>query len=153
MTQLPDKIPGMKRGIPKPESVGVVPSRHIPPEHQPTPETITAAAARDVLKAVARVAEEVNPLAVDYGQTAYDADAQRVLWIAGDGTSEDEAAQARAAFLAIDGVDDFDHEHEGMPDGWCGAEQVYGSAIFSKACEEQAEMAKIVALAAQPLDW
>ena len=150
--KLPDKIEGLKRATPTPAAVGAVADADIPDAHKPTPETVTAAGARsDARGEIAAVAEKVNPLAVDYGQTAYDAETGTVYWVAGDGTSNDELEQAREAFLAIDGVERFEYEAEGMPSGWCGSEVVYGGNPFEDECSENAALLEVLRLASTPL--
>jgi hypothetical protein len=104
----------------------------------------------DPREEIARVAEEVNPLAVDNGQTAYDADSSTVLWVASDSTSDDDLEQARDAFLAINGVENFVSEAEGAPEGWCGAEVLYGGNPFD--CGDEAALQAAIALAVQPLN-
>lgn len=107
----------------------------------------------DVVGSIRRVAEEVQPLAVDYGETAWNPHTGTVLWVAGDGTTEDEVAEVEAKFRAIDGVEAFAHSHEDMPDGWCDADIVHGPDLFAEACKEQAAARtdELVALASQPL--
>lgn len=119
-------------------------------------DVVTAAADPDVVAEIARVAAEHQPGEPGYGQTAFDAETGAVLWISWDGTSNEEAAAIEAAMLAIPGVESFDYEAEGLPDGWWNAEVVYPDdpplwVVEPPSRAEDAALAEVLALAAEPL--
>lgn len=102
---------------------------------------------------IRQVAEAVQEDAAGYGETAWDAKTKTVFWIGGD-WSDSEAAGEK--FLAIDGVEGFVSEAEGVPDGWFDAEIVYPDSpplwLTQPPDSEEAAQADLVALASQPLD-
>lgn len=112
-------------------------------------ETLVAAATDSTtVDAIRSVAEAHQADAEGYGDTAWDATTGTVLYVAGDWTDTDPI---EADFLAIDGVEAFVSEAEGMPDGWCDAEVVHGHE-HPAWCDEEAAIAAVVALASQPLE-
>jgi hypothetical protein len=68
------------------------------------------------------VADDHRGDATGYGETAWNAATKTVLYICGDWTDPDPI---EADMLAIDGVEKFVSEAEGLPDGWWDAEVVY----------------------------
>jgi hypothetical protein len=113
-------------------------------EEDPAP--LVAALDDGLREEIALVAENHQEDAVGYGQVAWRSDGT-VLYVAGDWTDIDAIA---ADFLSIEGVDAFEYEQEGAPDGWCGAEIIYGGNPFD--CESEAALADVLRLAAEPLD-
>lgn len=101
----------------------------------------------DVVSQIQAVAEAHQDEATGYGDTAWDADSGTVLYVAGDWTDTDPI---EADFLAIDGVENFVSEAEGMPDGWCDAEIVHGSNPFDCG-EDETALQEVVELAQQPI--
>lgn len=117
-------------------------------------DVVTAAADPDVLAEIARVAAEHQPDESAYGETAFNAETGAVLWVSWDGTSNDEVAAIEADMLAIPGVESFDSEAEGLPNGWWDAEVVYPDdppVWVMVRPEEDAALADVLALAAEPL--
>lgn len=107
-----------------------------------------------MLAAIREVADEVHALATGYGETAYDPKTKTVLYVTGDWTDPDPIAEA---FLAVDGVEHFEYEAEGMPSGWCDATPVWPEPMSkwldcteSKAAHDPG-LAELLALAREPL--
>lgn len=113
----------------------------------PNQGTHWAVDAPDVRAEIARVAEAHQSEADGYGDAAWDESTRTVLYVAGDWTDTDPIA---SDMLDIDGVDGFVYEMEGRPDGWCDAEVVYGGGGYLD-CDQDDELAAIVALAGEPL--
>lgn len=111
------------------------------------------ASAQSIVDEIIKTAED-HQVEGGYGETAWNSETATVLWVCGDWSSNEEIEAAEEAFLAIDGVDHFDYEAEGMPDGWCDADQVYppGGNAFHDYCDER-EASSIMAAAAAPPLW
>jgi hypothetical protein len=105
----------------------------IPGDEPAEGETLTASAGDDLVDQIKAVASEHAPEG-GCGETSWHADDQTVFWVCGDWSSGEEIDAARDAFLALDGVDAFEHEAETAPrdgDGWTlvwpepGSEEAY----------------------------
>jgi hypothetical protein len=107
-------------------------------------EALTAAAATDVVSAIQAVASEHAPEG-GYGETSWNAEAKAVFWNHADWTSNDEHDAAEAAFLAIDGVENFDCDSEANTPEGEGWEQVWPVPGSEEAYE------RVLALATRPL--
>jgi hypothetical protein len=108
------------------------------------------AAAPAVVDEIRSVAEKHQGDAEGYGETAWNEETKTVLYVAGDWTDPEPI---EADFLAIDGVENFDAEAEGLPTGWWDATVVYPDDPSPWVLEppEGAALAEIVAFAQKPL--
>jgi hypothetical protein len=109
-------------------------------------EELVAAAstADDPVAEIQRVAAAVAPEG-GYGETSWNPDTKTVFWNHADWTSTEENDAAEAAFLAIDGVENFECASEANApegDGW---EQVWPEPGSDEAFE------RVLALARRPL--
>jgi hypothetical protein len=129
-------------------------ARRPAPPSEAAPETasesLAAGGSDHVLAEVARVAGEVQPEG-GYGETAFDSETGTVYWVCGDWTSNDEVDAAEAAFLAIEGVNRFEHEAEGLPTGWWEAEVVYPDDAPRWVTDPNLTVEELVEFASRPL--
>lgn len=101
-------------------------------------------AAEDLIARLAAVAEEHAPDG-GYGDTAWNEGEALVFWVSADWSSNDEVAEAIAAFMAVPGVEAVESEAEAaLPsgDGWV---RVW------PAPDSDLALARLVQLASRPL--
>jgi len=117
--------------------------------------SMSAAAAQDVGVQIAKVAAKHQDEASGYGETAWNPDTKTVLYVCGDWTDPDPI---KDDMLAIDGVDNFEHEAEALPDGWWDAQVVYPENPAKWVTERAGNagvtdelFAEVLALAAEPI--
>jgi hypothetical protein len=119
----------------------------------PDDEAVVASVVPDVVAQIRAVADAHSGEAAGYGETAWDADRRRVLYVCGDWT---EVEPIEADFLAIDGVDEVVFEPEALPTGWWEADVVYPDRpprwVLRSPESEAAAQADALALASQPFD-
>lgn len=109
-------------------------TRQLPLDGMP-PLTASAFSDGGIESEIAAVAEERRPES-GYGDTWWNEETKTVFWCGADWTTTEESDAAEEAFLAIDGVENFDWDAEvSHPDGRDGWEKVWSPTGLTAAGE------------------